>query len=330
VIALLFALPWWWPAVLVLPVLAWWATRQETRQAARTQVVFGRREVALLGARCWQRTKRVCGVLSGLFCGLALLCPIWGDGPGEPAGPDVVLCLDVSRSMRARDLEPDRLGTAQREIVTLTQQAFGARLGLVVFAGTAQLAVPLTADLESVAVLAVAMDPSSVARGGSDLGAAIDTASAALERSHAVAGSMVVLTDGEDFSGAARAAAERARARGIIVHCLGFGTSAGSKIVVDTPDGEVFLRDATGADVVTTLDVGSLAAVAEAGGGTFAVAAPDALARLYAQSLLPRAESVAALDPDREHAHRFQWPLLAALLFWMLASVMPQRRRGGR
>jgi hypothetical protein len=218
VIALLFALPWWWPAVLVLPVLAWWATRQETRQAARTQVVFGRREVALLGARCWQRTKRVCGVLSGLFCGLALLCPIWGDGPGEPAGPDVVLCLDVSRSMRARDLEPDRLGTAQREIVALTQQAFGARLGLVVFAGTAQLAVPLTADLESVAVLAVAMDPSSVARGGSDLGAAIDTASAALERSHAVAGSMVVLTDGEDFSGAARAAAERARARGVIVH----------------------------------------------------------------------------------------------------------------
>lgn len=328
--ALLFVLPWWWPAVFVVPAFAWWALRQDAQHAARSRQVFGRRETALLGARRFERTRQLCGGLAALLCTLALLCPIWGEGPGEPTGPDVVVCLDVSRSMRARDLEPDRLLAAQREVAALAAMAPGARLGLVAFAGTAQLAVPLTADLDSVAVLARTMDPSVVLRGGSDLGAAIDVASTALLRSRAVAGSIVVLTDGEDFSGSGRAAAERARERGLVVHCLGFGTAAGSKIVVDTPDGEVFLRDATGAEVVTALDLDSLALVAAAGGGTFAVAAPDALVRLYAEALLPRAASAAALLPDRDHAHRFQWPLLLALLLWMLRSVMPLRMRGPR
>lgn len=317
-----------WPwLVLLLPLVGWVGVWVERRRQRRRAALWGRREAALLGSPVHHQGRLVCGVAALSFVGLALLQPVWGEAPGEPAGPEVVICLDVSRSMLARDVLPSRLVAAQREVETAAEHAFGARFGLVVFAGSAQLAVPLTADLGSVATIAAAMDPSVVARGGTDLGAAIEVATAALQRGGSRAGCIVVLTDGEDFAGLGRAAAARAAVAGFVVHCLGFGSVQGSKVVVDTPAGEVFLRDAGGQDVVSALDAPSLGRVAAAGGGRFTTAVAGGLADLYATALLPRGLAAAIADPQREQAHRFQWPLLAALLAWMLRSVIPERRR---
>jgi len=326
VIALAFVLPWWWPALCLLPLLAWAAWRGERRRAARRALLIGRRQHALLGVPVHGALRLLCGWLAVGLVGFALLRPVWGEGPGEPAGPDVLVCLDVSRSMRARDVVPDRLGAAQQEIEALAGVR-DARLGLVVFAGTAELAVPLCRDLGSVAAIGATMDPSVAKAGGSDLGAAIEVAVGALQRSGSVAGSIVVLTDGEDFAGRGEQAAARAHEQGFVVYCLGFGSVSGSKIVVDGAAGETFLRDAAGREVLSAMDPVSLGAVAAAGGGTFVAEGNGALLPLYESALRPRALAAVLVDPRVEPAHRFQWPLLVALLVWMLRSVMQERRR---
>jgi len=325
-----FLVPAFWPAVLLLPLLlaaGLAAARARARRSART---WGRRETELLGREVFRRARRTCVALAVLLAGTALLRPVWGDAPGEPPGPDVVVCLDVSRSMLARDAAPTRLQAAQQAVRELAATARGARLGLVAYAGSAQLAAPLSADVESVAAIAAVLEPGAVARGGSDLGAALDLAVAALRRAGSRAGSILVLGDGEDFAGGGRAAAERARAAGAVVHCLGFGAATGSKIVVDTADGEVFLRDGDGQEVVTALDAAALREIAAAGGGRGGAWTDGAIAALHEAALLPRARAAALADPRHVPAHRFQWPLLAAVLLWLLACLLPERRRGGR
>ncbi|HEX5052546.1 MAG TPA: VWA domain-containing protein [Planctomycetota bacterium] len=326
--ALLFLVPRWWPALLVLPVLLWLGARASIALADRRRRAFGRRDEALAGRTCGGRLRLGCALAAAGLATAALLQPVAGETAGEPVGPDVVLCLDVSRSMAARDAAPTRLGAAQQQIEHLAAVAAGARLGLVAFAGDARLAVPLCSDLEAVVRLADDLTPGGSGRGGTDLGAAIDAALAALQRVHGLGGSIVLLTDGEDFAGRGRAAAARALAAGVPVHCLGFGGEGGSKVVVEAADGETFLKDVAGDEVVTRLDAASLADVAAAGGGAFErPRSVRRLAELYAAVLAPAAQAAAARDPRQEPAQRFQWPLLGALLFWMLRACLPERRR---
>jgi Ca-activated chloride channel family protein len=251
----------------------------------------------------------------------ALLEPAWGEsGALEARGSDVVVCLDVSRSMLATDEEPTRLERAREEIRALAAAARGDRLALVAFAGEARLVVPLTRDGEALAALADAADPLSVARGGSDLGAALDAALAALDAGSGDAAAIVLLTDGEDHGGGGLSAAERCRARGVPVHAVGLGSARGSKIPVPGPRGPEFLRDPAGAEVVSGLDADSLRRIADASGGSFLEAGAGApvLPELHARRLVPDARRAFSVSARSARTPRFQWFLLGALVLWIL------------
>lgn len=324
--ALVFLVPAWWPLLLTLPVALWCGLVLARARARRRAADLGGRADALGGTTTNVRLRGACAFGAAMAATLALLQPVWGEGEGEPLGPDVVLCLDVSRSMAARDVVPSRLAAAQQEIQGLS--GAGTRLGLVAFAGEAHLMAPLSSDLPSVAEIARSMVAGTMGRGGTDLGAAIDASLAALQRAGTRSGAIVVLADGEDFAGTGPAAAARAAAAGVPVHCLGFGSEGGTKIVVEGDGGQTFLRDAVGADVVTRLERDQLAAMATAGGGRVLLAHdPGRLARLHDDVLLPAAVVAAVADPRRAPPHRFQWPLLAAVLLWMLRLAVPERRR---
>ena len=242
---------------------------------------------------------------------------------------DVVVCLDVSRSMLAKDVSPDRLTRARAEIRALAETAKGDRLGLVVFAGEARVLVPLTRDLRSFAELADQADPTSVRRGGTDLGAALEAARAAFAGREGAAQAVVVLTDGEDLEGRGLAAARELRDRGVPVHAVGFGTPLGSKIAVPTEAGEAFLRDRAGTEVVSALDAGTLRRLAESTGGTYvdAAARPRPLVDLYLDRILPTARAVLAAEGRPRREDRYQGPLLAALLLWSAGLALSDRRR---
>lgn len=311
-----------WTAGLPLLVLAPLAAAalfvaERVRSARLLRVAGAREHRALASARRWLRPALAAG---GLLCALtALLRPAWGASAEsvEQRGADVVVCLDVSRSMLAQDQAPNRLDAAKREIRELAQSARGDRLALVLFAGEARLAVPLTADLGTFAELAAQADTLSVARGGTDLGAALGAAARALRGRSGDGAAVILLTDGDDADDRGLRAAAAFRERGVAVHCVGFGTARGAKIGVD---GAAFVRDREGRDVVSTMDEASLRRIAEATGGTFTAAAETehALASLHDGPIAALARSAYAADESRGLTPRFQLPLLAAFLLWTL------------
>ena len=329
-----FAEPGWWPSLLLAAAILGVLVLAGRARARRLAEVLGPRAHRLL-PELHGRTGRRAAVLAGAafgLSGLALMGPLWGEGTRriEQRGVDVVVCLDVSQSMLARDVAPSRLAAAQREIRNLAERARGDRFGLVVFAGEARLAVPLTRDAETFAALADRAGPLDVGRGGTDLGAALDTALAALSGGGTGEGEVVVLlTDGEDHEGRGLRAAEALRRRNVAVHCVGMGTAAGGKIPVPGPSGETFLRDAEGRDVVTSLDPASLRRIAEATRGRLVdgSARPGALAALYDDSVAPMARRAYEAEERRERVNRFRWPLLAAFGLWILELWLGERLR---
>lgn len=317
--------PWWSPLLLALPpliALAWW--RSERTEARRWRE-DGARQRQTTGLRCRPGLYWLLDAVALLLVGVALLQPAVPGDEGE-GGADVVLCVDASWSMACRDETPSRLGAVQAAVDELAAALGRSRLGLCVFAGDAELRAPLTADGAAVAAMVGGLVAGTHGLGGSDPGAAILCALALLERTQRP-GSIVLLSDGEDFAGNGPAAAARAAAAGHVVHCLGVGDPAGSKIAVVVDGREVFLRSGDGAEVVSRLEVGNLRAIAAAGGGRFARLSPGSLRELHDEELLPSARA-AALRAGRVAAvHLPAVPLLLALLLWMLRACLREWSR---
>ena len=140
---------------------------------------------------------------------------------------------------------------------------------------------------------------------------------------------VVLLTDGEDMEERGLRVAQTCRDRGITVHCVGFGSVRGSKIAVRGKGGETFLRDRSGRDVVTVMDPAGLRRIAEATGGEFVDAGegPGSLVGLYEDRILPMARKAFEDEERRERENRYQWPLVAAFLLWILELCVTERRR---
>jgi Ca-activated chloride channel family protein len=268
---------------------------------------------------------------AGLFFSiLAALQPVWGEAAHalQPRGAEVVVCLDVSRSMLARDAAPHRLEAARREVLALANHARGDRLALVLFAGKARLVAPLTNDLESFGKLVEAAEPESIDAGGSDVAAGLRAGLDALAGRSGDHAAIVLVSDGEDIGRQGRIAAEECRARDVAVHTVGIGTGQGSKIPVETDDGEAFLRDRSGAEVQSALDAGTLRAIAEASGGAFVHAPePDALVGLWDGRILPAARRAFEARESRARPNRFQWALLVGVVLWLLDLGLSHGRR---
>jgi len=326
-----------WPAasagLLLLPALYWWSTARARTRARRLARYLGARAAALT-AEVGTRRRSVQRQLwfAGLCCALlAIMQPLWGpSGPlRRSGGGDVMICLDISRSMLARDARPDRLTRAQRAIGSIAERTRGDRLGLVVFAGEARLAVPLTHDMVSFSTLVARADPSAVARGGTDLGEALQVALASLADQQRER-SIILITDGEDQGERGLDAAAHCRDRNVTVHCIGVGSPRGSKIALPSGHGQTFLVDRAGDEVITAMDPEALATIAAAAGGRFTILSDDG--PLPALGLRTPADLHVA--PDNAHDsgaggdnNRYQWPLLAAILLWTLELSWSARRR---
>jgi Ca-activated chloride channel family protein len=316
-----------WPWLLALPV-AWallWAVLDRSRRAAQRYGAQGHDVVA----RPLMSSLRVTVLL-----GLGLVC--WMDprlGEEQVAverrGLDLIFCLDTSRSMLARDLEPSRLERAMRDIrAVLPRLEGGDRVALVVFAGQARLWIPLTHDMDSFEGLLGEVDTDVVKVGGTDLAAALRKALETADVDNSKTTAVVLLTDGEDLAGAGRQAATELADAGIVVHAVGYGSSMGSKITVAEKSGESFLVDKQGDEVVSRMDPESLRAVAAATGGEFVRADSMALplVELHDKRLLPMQKRSYDAGEEAGKRARYQWVLLPLLLLLLFEIAMA----GGR
>ena len=199
---------------------------------------------------------------------VALARPRYGKGKTTVTtkGVEMVVALDISNSMLADDIYPNRLEKAKRLIKRLAEQLKGNKIALVVFAGDAYVQLPITDDFISIEMFLESISTNLVSRQGTDIGEAIKMASRCFPPNDKIGKAIVLITDGENHEGGAEEAALKASENGYKVFILGIGTAKGGRIPTG---GGNFLRDRDGQVVVTKLNEEMAMNIAKAGNGVY-------------------------------------------------------------
>lgn len=238
-------------------------------------------------------------------------------------GAEIMIVLDVSNSMLAQDYSPDRLERAKLAISRITDKLKDDRIGLIVFAGTSFVQLPITSDYVSAKMFLNSIYTESIPIQGTAIGDAISTAvrgfSAQSEHSRAI----IVITDGENHEDDAVAAAKQAAEAGIKVYTIGVGSADGQPIPMN---GEL-LKDKDGNIVVTRLDEETLRKVASAGGGAYVHAGNDEF------GLTPIISDIRKMEDEEynsvvfeEYNEQFMYFLGITLVFFVLEMLVGDRR----
>ena len=322
---LLFLLPF-------LGVFFIWAAARKRRGL----VAFVGRELAAKltqnVSRPRQRAKYVLLVVGAFFLVLALTAPRFGTrlAMAQRRGVDVMVLLDLSRSMLAEDLKPSRLERAKYQIGRLIDRMRGDRLGLVVFAGQAFVQCPLTLDYGAVQMFLDVVGTDTVPVQGTAVADAIAVAAECFDegdRQHKV---MVLFTDGEDHTGDPLAEAERVAEEGVRIFAVGLGTPDGELIPEPESGGALsYHKDRQGQYVKTRLDEEPLSQVALAANGAYFRSS------LQGGELDAIYDEIARMDQKEfgaarftQYEERFQIPLFVALVCFLAEAWLVDRRRG--
>ncbi len=231
---------------------------------------------------------------------------------------DVIVVLDVSKSMLAEDTQPNRLERAKVEIARMARQLRGHRLGLVAFAGRATLLCPLTPDEAFFDLVLKGVDTRSVSRGGTRIGDAIRTAIKAFPTGMGPK-LIVLITDGEDHESAPLDAANEARDAGVRIVAVGLGTTdeAGSEIIITDPKTHAktpMLHD--GVPVRSRLDGDTLETIAQTTEGVYVPAGVNALdlESIVREHVQPIVREAADASVRVVPAERYPWLVLVSIL----------------
>lgn len=277
----------------------------------------------------WSRSKRwvraVIYSLAFLFLVIGLSRPQIGAKLKEykARGAEIMIALDVSNSMLAQDYSPNRLERAKLAISRITDKLQGDRIGLIIFAGSSFVQLPITSDYVSAKMFLSNISTESVPIQGTAIGDAINTAvrsfSAQSEQSRAI----IVITDGENHEDDAVAAASQAAEVGAKVYTIGVGSQEGQPIPMDRG----LLKDKEGNIVVTRLDEDTLKEVAQAGGGAYVHAGNDEF------GLTPIIADIQKMQQEEfnsvmfeEYDEQFMYFLGVALALLALEMLVGERR----
>jgi Ca-activated chloride channel family protein len=322
----------WW--LLVVPVaiglLAWNAHGRRRARSAWAGTLFARLASGWDPGR--ERLKVTLFLLACSLVVLALARPQWG---GETImmkrrGIDLFIAIDTSASMLAEDMRPNRLEQAKREVADLVQRMGGDRIGLIAFAGSAQVACPLTLDHGTVLLLLESLNVNTVSTPGTNVGEAIRKARESFAGGEDKHKAMVLVTDGESHEGDALTETKKAAEEGLIIYTIGIGSPDGEPIPERTEAGQVagYKRDRSGNVVSTKLDQATLESIARDTKGTYFRATPQGMelaAVLEDLQAIEKKELEGSLSMRYEE--RFQWPLGLAIVLLALEFVLPARRR---
>lgn len=245
-------------------------------------------------------------------------------------GADIMVCLDVSNSMLAQDLSPNRLERAKLALENMIDKLQGDRLGIIVFAGEAYVQLPITTDYSSAKLFLESINTRMVPVQGTNIADAIKKASESFGKDEGKNKAIVVITDGENNEEAnesAEDAAKEAADKHIVIHTIGVGSEGGVPIP-NVIDGVVsgYKKDNAGNTVVTKLDPKILQNIAGATNGVYVQASSSDLGLDAVMS------KIAELDKKQmeskmytDYEDQFQWFLGAALLFLVIEALISER-----
>jgi len=242
-------------------------------------------------------------------------------------GVEIIIALDVSNSMMAEDIKPNRLERAKRAIAQLTERLHNDKLGLIVFAGQAYVQLPITTDYTSAKLFLGAISTNSVPLQGTAIGAAINMAVKSFSPNFEGSRAIIVITDGENHEDDAVGAAKAAHEAKIIVHTIGMGLPEGAPIPLGTGGSKDYLKDKNNNIVVTKLDENMLMQIATAGGGTYIRAnnADVGLNNLFSEIEKMQKTEINAREYS-EYNDQFPLFLILGLVFILLDFMILDRK----
>ncbi|MFH2003913.1 MAG: VWA domain-containing protein [Bacteroidota bacterium] len=243
-------------------------------------------------------------------------------------GVDIMIAVDVSNSMKAEDIKPNRLESAKQAISRLIDKLKNDRIGLIVFAGDAYLQLPLTPDYSAAKLFLNSIDTDIVPIQGTAIGSAIRLAMKSFPREEKKYKVLVVITDGENHEDDAISEAKNAVEDGVIVHTIGMGSSQGSPIPVYQNNVQTGYRKDRGGNVVMTkLDEQALQQIAASGNGKFirSTNRQDELEIVLREiEAMEKKEYEAKIFTDYED--RFQYFLGIALFLLLIEFFISERK----
>jgi len=329
-----FAHPSWFWAFALSPIfVALFLCNERTREQRLSQFVGMRLQGRLAGTvSIFKRRLRFLLTLLGLaFAVVSLAQPRWGftirEEPVKAA--DVFIAIDVSRSMLADDITPNRLERAKLAAHDLIDGLEGTRVGLIAFAGTAFMQAPLTLDHGAVIDCINDLDTNIIPRGGTNIAEAINFAVERFGKGDKENRALILFTDGEEIEGDTLTAA-RKQSEQMRIFTVGVGSAEGSLIPIRGSDGgTTFVKDSDGKVVKSRLDEQRLRQIAEISSGFYIhlEKGPPEMAALVRSgiNLLNEREGLTGLW--REPIERYQCPLVAALLSLAATMFISERRR---
>ena len=275
------------------------------------------------GTKGWWRTVLFCLGFACVAVGLAR--PMLGAKlvERETKGAEIMICLDVSNSMLAQDYTPDRLSRAKLAISRIVDRLDGDRIGLIIFAGSSFVQLPITTDYVSAKMFLNSIDTQSVPVQGTAIGDAITTAAKSFSTQSEKSRAIIVITDGENHEDDPVDAARQVAETGIRVYTIGVGSVQGQPI---PKDGDL-MKDKDGNIVVSRLDEETLKKIASVGNGAYVHAGGEEF------GLNPILDEIRKLEDERfnnvvfeEYDEQYMYFFAAALLFFVLEMLIGERR----
>ncbi|HFC12348.1 MAG TPA: VWA domain-containing protein, partial [Anaerolineae bacterium] len=333
-----FGKPYFLLGLALLPILwlfLFWAGQSRERALARLgdSGLIGKLAESLnQRGRRWQ--QRLWLLAIGLII-FALARPQWGTSTQvvQQEGIQIMVALDVSASMLAQDLQPDRLTRAKQTISELMDQLNGDQIGLVLFSGASFIQFPLTNDYATAKSFLSSANPSMISRPGTVIAQAIRTARQGFDDTRSSQKVIVIMTDGENQEGDVLAEAQAAADEDIIIYTLGFGSAEGEPIPNFDRFGNVagYKQDETGQVILSRLDEETLRQIAEATGGNYFRASASGSEIVTLAELIDQLES-AELESrfEVQAIERFPLFLFIAIVCLVIAELIPERRKRAR
>ena len=286
--------------------------------------LFSRLDINL---KYWKNQLTIIGLLFLIFSAAG---PQIGTrvAPIERKGVDLVFAVDVSESMNAQDIKPSRLEKAKFEISQIINQLKGDRIGIIVFAGSSHLYLPLTSDYEASQLFLDALDTKMIPNQGTDLSTALKTAMNVFNNEDDKFKVMVLVTDGEDHEGEAIELASTALNNGIITHAVGVGTVKGSLIPINNGSSNNYKRNKNGTLITSKLNENTLIELASAGGGIYSrFNNRDSKYKEIMSAIDNMEKRSIETHIYSEYEDRYQFFATISFLFLTAGLIMPTRKK---
>ncbi|MBO7462813.1 MAG: VWA domain-containing protein [Bacteroidales bacterium] len=241
-------------------------------------------------------------------------------------GNEIMILLDISNSMRATDMYPSRLENTKNAISNLVRKLSSDRVGLIIFAGSAYVQVPLTTDLKATNIFIKSVTCDMISEQGTAFGEAMSLAMKSFNFDNNLNKAIILVSDGENHEPEPDPIliAKQCAEKGVVVHTIGVGDVRGTTIPVKDGSSD-FMKDRAGNIVMTKLDEVSLQKIAEAGGGIYVKASNSnsGLSTVYDEiSKMEKGEIMQYAEFDE----KFVVPALFALILYVTACFVLKRK----